>query len=92
MREWMQEHEAELYRCGRKFEPVAYHSARSLFGSESHYTSFGWRISVDCLDVPWFQPQMEVIEVDGVPVQWEVSWLMSWYEPLGIVKDIHIHW
>jgi len=95
MQEWMREHGAELSRCGSKLEPESYHSLESFFGSESYFTAWGWRVSVDCVEAPWFQPKKEVIEVDGMPVvlkvDWEI-WERSWLKPLGVVKDIHIHW
>ena len=95
MQDWMKEHETELRRCGRELEPKSYHSSRSSFGSESYFTAWGWRVPVDSVDVPWFQPREQVMQIDGMPVVMKVSWEVwerSWLKPLGVVASIHVHW
>ena len=79
VRDWMQEHEAELSRCGHEFKLDKIH--------------VGWRMDVDCLEPPWFEPEEELREVDGIPIVWKV-WKANegWPKRLGVVKDIHIHW
>jgi hypothetical protein len=86
IQEWIQEYATELSKCGKELKPDIYQDG-------SH--CIGWRINVDCLEVTWFKPLAEVIDVDGMPVRWEMSWgtwHLLWFEPLGVVKDIHIHW
>jgi hypothetical protein len=98
MQEWIQEHEAELSTCGQEFIPVGYYMASSSsgYGSGFYVSSEDWYIAVDCLETPWFQPEEELREVDGVPIVWKVwrenMWIRGWHERLGIVKDIYMHW
>ncbi len=89
IQEWMREHEAELSRCSRKFKPEAYTFTK---GSPCYGRWYVAHVAVDCLQTPWFQPEEELREVDGMPIVWKVSWKVNWTEPLGTVKDIHIHW
>ncbi len=92
--EWMREHDVELSRCGRVLEPFGNYGAQNVWGTEFHHIASGWVVRTDCMiEIPWFQPRLEVIDVDGIPVSWEVS-LADYrkFEPLGIVKDIHINW
>lgn len=94
IQEWMREHETELSRCGRVLEPFGNYGAQNMWGMESFHVASGWLVRTDCVEAPWFQPQAEMIDVDGMPVTWKVSWLqgMSGFETLGSVTDIHIHW
>lgn len=96
MQNWMKEHETELSRCGRVLEPFGNYGAQSYLDSsdKTYYVGQGWLVRTDCVEAPWFQPQAEVIDVDGIPVTWKVSWSrgMSGFKPLGRVTDIHVHW
>lgn len=99
IQDWIREYEAELSRCSREeFELQGYHGGTSSYGSgsESHVTSRGWYISVDCLETSWFQPVEKLVDVDGIPLVWKIRWEMSalWYKPFGnkVIKDIHIQW
>jgi hypothetical protein len=95
IKEWVQEHKAELSRCGGTLEPQSYSRSSGVSGSESYVFAQGWRLPVDCLDVPWFQPTTKVVQLDGrtvtVTVDWE-TWERSWLKPLGIVKGVYINW
>jgi len=94
VQDWMREHETELSRCGRVLEPFGNYGAQNMWGWESFHIASGWLVRTDCVEVPWFRPQTEVIDVDGIPVTWKVSWSrgMSGFESLGRVTGIHIHW
>jgi len=102
IQDWIREYEAELSRCNHEeFEIKESHGSRSYYGTisegaESHVTSRVWYVLVDCLDTSWFQPVETLIDVDGIPIVWQISWEMSasWYKPFGnkVIKDIHIHW
>jgi len=94
VQDWMQEHNTELSKCGRVLEPFGNYGAQNVWGSEFHHIASGWLVRTDCLEVPWFQSQTEVVDVDGIPVTWKVSWSwsMSGFESLGRVTDIHINW
>jgi hypothetical protein len=46
-----------------------------------------------CLKIPNFTFSKEVINVNGVPITWSVvNGITQGLTPLGIVKDIQIHW
>ncbi len=99
MQDWLREHGAELCRNGRLMEPVeiggSAHSDYTWSNSWVRYTSSqNWRVNVECLEIPAFQPQKrEAVDVDGMPVAWEVSGVFSpGLTPLGVIKDIYIHW
>lgn len=89
IQEWIRKYEAELSRCGYEFVPESYCGD---FGGVACYSD----IYTDCLEIPWFQPEEKLIEVDGIPIVWKVwqedDWNVGWVQRLGVVKDIHIHW
>ncbi len=96
--DWLRENEANLNQCGRMVEPV-----RIGYGFTGSFTvstpqqywkssSIQWRMDVDCIDAPWIQLHDIVVTVDGMTVVYSVGLVSTWTEPLGIVKDIHIHW
>jgi hypothetical protein len=102
MQEWIWEHEVELY--GRDFD----YSKRAClpeFGYafpdstilESYVEWVFWDIEGDWLDTSWFQPVEKLIDVDGIPIVWKISWQMMpgwWYRPFGngAVEAVHVYW
>ncbi|MFC1872494.1 hypothetical protein ACFLYV_02095 [Chloroflexota bacterium] len=87
IKEWLREHRAELSRCSQILEPEPWYNTNRI--------TTGWRVMVDCMDVPWFQAQEEVVVVDGIPLLMKVEfeiWWSKWFKPLGTVEDIHIQW
>ena len=96
----MQEHETEMIQCGSQKNPTpsgcnsySFTINKQSGQYENHRVNGCWSLDAKCVEVPWFQPTKEVVEVDGLPVVSEVVWGgVKWTEPLGIVQDIHMHW
>ena len=108
MDEWIQEHQVEL--CGWDSEPYrfagrtidfmyngSWSSTSAPDYSHSHALYAAWSVTGDWLDVSWFHPVEELIDIDGIPVIWRIEWEMmpgAWFTPFGndIVEAIHVHW
>ena len=109
MEEWIREYQVEL--CGWDSEPYKFAGQTIHYNRDGSWTSStsstdyihshvlyaAWSITGDWLDVSWFQPVEELIDVDGIPVVWRIDWEMmprAWYKPFGneVVEAIYVHW
>ena len=97
MQEWLTEHKAELNQC-RVSEPAISggigRGSHTFFNTYVQYSSeVIWTADVDCVVIPELTSKSQVVDIDGIPVRWAISGFFSpGITPLGIVKDIHIHW
>lgn len=113
MQEWLQKHEAELSKSGRVLEPRRSGSEWIVFMLDSNETPWFqeqvlvkeeyaggpyWRGFMEFeMLTPDAKVEQKIIEVDGLPIAWEIGWkdrVHDWFRPFGdkVIKDIDIHW
>ena len=84
--QWIRDNEGHMYKWTWASDGS---SARSFFGSESHYTGWTSCIRADVVQGSWFEPpiwsgtiQEKVRVIGDVPVVWQISWReTAWREP-----------
>jgi len=94
--EWLRTHNITMLGQSWMQEWIQEHNVE-LSECSREFVPVGYGcIAVDCLETPWFQPEEELRQVDGIPIVWKVrkgeDWEVGWHGRLGVVKDIHIQW